>query len=45
MRSFNENEVHAVLDVHWHQEKVSQWLEERGWGHFVSTFESKIYYH
>lgn len=25
----------------WTQEKVSAWLEERGWGQFVSTFESK----
>ncbi|OBZ87480.1 MAP kinase kinase kinase mkh1 [Choanephora cucurbitarum] len=39
MRSFNENKVQTKLGVHWHQEKVSQWLEERGWGHFISTFE------
>lgn len=24
----------------WTQTKVSHWLEERGWGQFVSTFES-----
>lgn len=26
----------------WNQEKVTQWLEEKGWGHFASTFESNI---
>lgn len=31
----------AIVDS-WTQEKVTRWLEEKGWGHFTSTFESKI---
>lgn len=30
----------ATVDT-WNQEKVTQWLEEKGWGQFASTFESK----
>lgn len=27
----------------WTQDKVSHWLEEKGWGQFASTFESNYY--
>ncbi|KAL0139953.1 hypothetical protein V8B55DRAFT_1502870 [Mucor lusitanicus] len=30
----------ATVDT-WNQEKVTQWLEEKGWGQFASTFESE----
>ncbi|KAG0182027.1 hypothetical protein DFQ29_006145 [Apophysomyces sp. BC1021] len=25
----------------WSQEKVTSWLEEKGWGHIASTFEER----
>ncbi|KAI8969302.1 hypothetical protein BDF20DRAFT_894306 [Mycotypha africana] len=28
----------TIVDA-WNQEKVTQWLDEKGWGHFASTFE------
>lgn len=31
----------AIVDS-WTQDKVTQWLEEKGWGQFASTFESKF---
>jgi len=34
----------ATVDS-WNQEKVTQWLEEKGWGQFASTFESKYRAH
>ncbi|GAA5812302.1 hypothetical protein MFLAVUS_005753 [Mucor flavus] len=33
----------AIVDS-WTQEKVTRWLEEKGWGHFTSTFEMTTYY-
>ncbi|KAI9487498.1 MAG: hypothetical protein EXX96DRAFT_553495 [Benjaminiella poitrasii] len=41
--SSNKNEIRALLGDEvvdsWNEEKVSQWLEEKGWGHFASTFK------
>jgi hypothetical protein len=40
-----EHEIYNLLGTKeiesWTQEKVCLWLEEKGWGHFASTFESK----
>lgn len=41
-----ENEIYNLLGPKeinsWTQEKVTDWLQEKGWGHFASTFESKL---
>jgi hypothetical protein len=31
----------AIVDS-WTQDKVTWWLEDKGWGQFASTFESKF---
>jgi predicted transcriptional regulator len=39
------NEIRTLLGdqetERWTQEKVASWLEEKGWGRFAPTFESK----
>lgn len=30
----------SIVDS-WNQDKVSQWLDQKGWGHFAPTFSSK----